>query len=114
MKDYESIFIVRPSISDEGVKEIVEKFKKIIEKSGGSITKTEQWGKRRMAYEVKKERKGSYSLIQLKGNGSVISDLERNYLLDDSVIKYLTVRLEHPVAPNQETSEKPLGETREG
>lgn len=113
MGEYESIFVCRPSLTEDAINQVVEKFKKVIEKNGGEILKTEQWGKRRLAYEVKKEKKGVYNLIQLKGNGLVISDLERQYMLDDSVIKYLTVRLEHPPVQNPSASTGEPGETKE-
>jgi len=113
MGEYESIFVCRPSLTEEAINQVVEKFKKVIEKNGGEILKTEQWGKRRLAYEVKKEKKGAYNLIQLKGSGPVISDLERQYMLDDSVIKFLTVRLVHPPVPYPSESTGEPGETKE-
>ncbi|HEX9757652.1 MAG TPA: 30S ribosomal protein S6 [Nitrospiria bacterium] len=113
MGEYESIFVCRQSLTEDANTQLIEKFKKIIEKNGGEILKTEQWGKRRLAYEVKKEKKGIYNLIQLKGDGPLISDLERNYMLDDSVIKYMTVRLEHPPVPDPSVSTEGSEENKE-
>lgn len=96
MKDYESIFIVRPSVSEEGINQILDKLKKSIEKNGGQVIHAEQWGKRKLAYEIQREKKGSYVLFQIKGDGKVISDLERTYQLEDLVIKSLTIRVESP------------------
>jgi small subunit ribosomal protein S6 len=114
MREYESIFVVRPSVSEDGINQLVEKVKKVIEKNGGVVTKTEQWGKRKLAYEIKKEKKGTYVLLQLKGNGRVVSDLGRNYQLDDSIIKYLTICLEQPLVEQQAAPARHGGETEEG
>ncbi len=113
MNEYESIFVIRPSVSEEGINQLVEKVKNIVEKNGGNVLKTEQWGKRKLAYEIKKEKKGTYVLLQFKGNGQIVSDLERNYRLDDSIIKYLTIRSEQPLVEQQGGSAQHTRETKE-
>lgn len=104
---YESLFIVRPSLSDEDIQKIIEKMKGLLEKSGATLLKTENWGKKKLAYEVQRERKGTFVYFHFKADGGVINELERSYRLEDSVIKYLTVRLE------QETPHAPAGEAKE-
>lgn len=104
MQLYESIFIVRPSLSDEDTGKIVEKIKGVVEKSGATLLKSENWGKKKLAYEVKRERKGTFVYLHFQANGTLIGELERSYRLEDSVIKFLTVRLERPAA------HKPAGE----
>lgn len=103
---YESIFIVRPSLSDEDTSKVIEKMKGVLEKSGATILKTENWGKKKLAYEVERERKGTYVYLYFQAKGDVISELERSYRLDDSVIKFLTVKLEKE--PSQ--AQKPASE----
>jgi len=107
MQLYESIFIVRPSLSDEDTTKIIEKMKGVVEKSGAAILKAENWGRKKLAYEVKRERKGTFVYLSFKSEGSVISELERSYGLEDSVIKFLTVKLD------QEAPQKPAGEPKE-
>jgi len=107
MQFYESIFIVRPSLTDEDTNKIIERMKGVVEKSGATILKTENWGRKKLAYEVKRERKGTFVYLYFRSEGSVISELERSYRLEDSVIKFLTVRLD------QEAPQKPEGEPKE-
>ncbi|HJU04702.1 MAG TPA: 30S ribosomal protein S6 [Nitrospiraceae bacterium] len=94
MQTYESIFIVRPSLSDEDTSKIIEKMKGVVEKSGATLLKSENWGKKKLAYEVKRERKGTFVYLHFNAEGGVVGELERSYRLEDSVIKFLTVRLE--------------------
>lgn len=91
---YESIFILRPSLTDEEVEKAITKMKGVIEKFGGEVLNTENWKKRRLAYEVAKEKKGVYIVLQFKGDGKLINELERAYKIDDSVIKYLSIKLD--------------------
>lgn len=98
MQLYESIFIIRPSLSDEDTTKLIDKMKGVVEKSG-TILKFENWGKKKLAYEVKRERKGTFVYLHFQSKGDLISELERSYRLEDSVIKFLTVRMEQPSAP---------------
>jgi small subunit ribosomal protein S6 len=92
MSLYESIFVVRPSLSDEDTNKIIDKMKSVLEKSGGTMLKHENWGKKKLAYEVKRERKGTFVYFHFKSPGGVVSELERSYRLEDSILKFLTVR----------------------
>ncbi len=107
MQFYESIFVVRPSLTDEDTQKIIEKMKGVVEKSGATVLRSENWGKKKLAYEVKRERKGTFIYLHFKSDGGVVSDLERSYRLEDSVIKFLTVRLQ------QEAVQRPAGEPKE-
>lgn len=103
MQLYESIFIVRPSLSDEDTSKVIEKMKGVVEKNGATLLKSENWGKKKLAYEVKRERKGTFVYLHFRSEGGVVGELERSYRLEDSVIKFLTVRL------TQEATQKPAG-----
>jgi small subunit ribosomal protein S6 len=92
MSLYESIFILRPSLSDDDTNKLIDKMKGVLEKSGGTLLKQENWGKKKLAYEVKRERKGTFVYFYFKSPGNVVSELERSYRLEDSVLKFLTVR----------------------
>lgn len=100
---YESLFIIRPSLADEDVLKVHEKAKATVEKSGGSIERLENWGKKKLAYEVKQEKKGVYAQLIYRGNGPVVEELERFFRLDDAVIKFLTVKL-----LSDSSAEKPI------
>jgi small subunit ribosomal protein S6 len=99
MQLYESIFIVRPSLSEEDTNKIIAKMKGVVERSGATLLKLENWGKKKLAYEVKRERKGTFVHLHFRSGGSVVGELERSYRLEDSVLKFLTVRLEQESAP---------------
>lgn len=94
MQTFESIFIIRPTLTDEEVNKVVEKMKGVIQKNGGTVMKAEIWGKRRMAYDVKKEKKGIYVVVHFNGDGKVIRDLEHHYRVEDAVIKFMTVKID--------------------
>lgn len=92
MNTYESIFILKSTISDDDVTKTVSKLEGIIKQSGEHLI-TENWGKKKLAYEVMKEKKGLYVLFRFRGKGELITELERNYRFDDNVIKFMTVQL---------------------
>jgi small subunit ribosomal protein S6 len=92
MQTYETIFIIRPNLTDEEVAKVVEKMKAVVEKSGGAILQAENWGKRKLAYEVEREKKGTYVIFRFNGDGKIIIDLEHNYRMEDGIIKFLTVK----------------------
>ncbi|NWG01439.1 MAG: 30S ribosomal protein S6 [Syntrophaceae bacterium] len=94
MKKYETIFILDPDLEEEPSQSVVEKIKGIITQNQGEIVKVEDWGKRKLAYEVKKKSKGHYFLIHFLGSAPLLSELERNFRVMDAVIKYQSVRLD--------------------
>jgi len=93
MTNYETIRILKASLTDEEVGRVVAKVRGIIEKGGGEIAKVEPWGKKKLAYEVRKEKKGLYVFVQFRGPASLVAELERQYRLsEDTIIKFLTVK----------------------
>ena len=105
MEIYESLFIIRPSLSDEDTISLFEKMKGVVEKNGATIMKAENWGRKKLAYEIKRERKGTFVYLYFKGPGQVVGELERSYRLEDSIIKFLTVRLEKELMPPRGAAE---------
>ena len=91
--------IIRPSLSEEETTALIEKMKGTVTKNGASLERAENWGRKKLAYEIKRERKGTYVYFYFKGPGTVIAELERAYRLEDSIIKFLTVKLEQEPAP---------------
>lgn len=94
MNNYESIFVLKPSLEEDARVQIIEKFQAIITKGGGELVKTEEWGLKRLAYEVQKLREGYYVLVQFKANPDLPKELERNYKIADEVIRYIVVNLD--------------------
>ncbi len=91
MTVYETICIVKTSVSDDELSSLITKIRGVIEKQGGDVLKVENWGKKKLAYEVRKEKKGTYVLQRFRGPGSVVAELERQYRVEDTIIKFLTV-----------------------
>ena len=94
MQLYESIFIINPNLTDEETAGIIKKMQDVVTKQGGEMTKFEDWGKKKLAYEIKKQKRGHYAFFQFKSAPGVVSELERTYKMTDSVIKFLTIKLE--------------------
>ena len=99
MKRYETIYIANPNLEDDALKEVVAKFSDIIEKKRGSIVKIDDWGKKKLAYEVKRFDKGHYVLLDFCGFPDAVAELERTLKLDDRILKYLTVKIEDDYEP---------------
>ncbi len=96
-REYETIYILRPNTPNEGVAEVNTRIKGVIEGMGGKVIKVDNWGKRRLAYEVAKERKGIYLYWQYLAQPGVVEETERNLRMLDSVIRYLTVKVDEDV-----------------
>jgi len=88
---YETLFVIHPE-KGARIKELIERFKKIIEGQGGSIAQVEEWGLRDLAYRIEKQSKGFYTLLQYRSSARAVEELERNLKLTDDVLRYLTVR----------------------
>ena len=93
MNLYEHTIIARQDTSPSEIKQLTEKYSKIVEKNEGEIVKTENWGLLNLSYLIKKNRKGSYIHFKIKGNGNVIEQLEKNEAIDKKLIRYLTVKV---------------------
>ena len=93
MNKYESIIIVNPKLNEIQQNEIENKYKKIINKNGNVIS-IENIGKKRLAYEVKKNKEGIYIEINFTSEASFIAELERQYKIDENVIKFIVIRKE--------------------
>ena len=104
-REYETIYILRPDITHEAVGLVNTKIRGVIEAGGGSLLKVENWGKRRLAYEVKKQMKGMYLFFSYLGTAGLVEEVERNLRLTDSVIRTYSVKVAENVDPATRTSE---------
>ena len=93
MNLYEHTIIARQDTSPSELKQLAEKYSKIIQKNEGEVIKTENWGLLNLSYLIKKNRKGSYIHFKIKGNGKAIDELEKNESIDKKLLRYLTVRV---------------------
>ena len=93
MNKYESVIIINPSIDEEAVKALVEKFSNLIN-NDGKVEKVENLGKRRLAYEIKKQKEAYYQVIYFEAKPELIAELERNYRIADEVMKFMTKKVE--------------------
>ena len=101
MNLYEHTIIARQDTSPSELKQLSEKYSKIIEKNDGEVVKTENWGLLNLSYLIKKNRKGSYIHFKIKGVGKVIDELERNESIDKKLLRYLTVRSNSSFGPSK-------------
>jgi small subunit ribosomal protein S6 len=104
-REYETIYILRPNTPNEGVAEVNTRIKGVIESMGGKVLKVDNWGKRRLAYEVAKERKGIYLYWLYLAQSGVVEECERNLRMLDNVIRYLTVKVDENVVVDARPSE---------
>ena len=93
MNLYEHTIIARQDASPAELKQLTEKYSKIVKKNEGEIVKTENWGLLNLSYLIKKNRKGSYIHFKIKGNGKLIEQLEKNELIDKKLLRHLTVKV---------------------
>ena len=93
MNLYEHTIIARQDTSPSQIKQLQEKYTKIVEKNEGDIVKIESWGLMNLAYLIKKNQKGNYSHFKIKADGKAISELEKNEKIDKNLLRYLTVKV---------------------
>ncbi|WP_440938933.1 30S ribosomal protein S6 [Candidatus Pelagibacter sp.] len=93
MNLYEHTIIARQDTSPAELKQLTEKYSKIVEKNEGEIVKTENWGLLNLSYLIKKNRKGSYIHFKIKGTGKIIEELEKNESIDKKLLRHLTVKV---------------------
>ena len=104
---YETVFIVTPVLSEDQMKETVEKYTNFLTEHGAEIVYTNNWGMRKLAYPIRKKTTGFYYLIEFNAEGSLIADLEVAYKRDERLLRFLTVSLDkHAVAYNEKKRAK--------
>ena len=91
MNKYETIFIINPNVEEAGIKELIQKFSDLIN-NAGKVENVEEMGKRKLAYEIKKNKEGYYVLINFEAQPELFKELERVYRITDEVIKFIVVR----------------------
>ena len=113
MNQYETVFILTPVLSDDQMKETVEKFKKILTDNGAEIVNEEAWGLKKMAYAIQKKSTGFYCLLEFKGEPTIVDKLETGFRRDEKVIRYITVKEDKHMVAWSEKRRAKLGKKEE-
>ena len=91
MNEYESVIIINPNCTEEAVKALESKYTGLIN-TNGKIESVENVGKKRLAYEIKRNKEGIYMIINFEAKPDLITELERNYRIDDDILKFITIK----------------------
>ena len=91
MNKYESVIIINPNIEENGIKSLIEKFSNIIN-SDGKVAEVQEPGKKKLAYDINKQKEGYYVVFTFEANPKLIAELERNYTITDEVMKFVVIR----------------------
>jgi small subunit ribosomal protein S6 len=97
MRRYETVVIVDPEISEENRQPVFQKIQDIIDQDNGFLVNLDEWGTKKLAYEIKKKPRGYYACLDYCGTGPTVSELERFFRIDDRVLKFLTIMLDADV-----------------
>ena len=101
-RKYELVYVVSPEATDDQVAELHTQIEQVVQRMGGQIEKTENWGRRKLAYEIGRHKEGTYVLEVIQGSGELMKELDRRLKVVDYVIRQLTVRVDE----NQEVIER--------
>jgi small subunit ribosomal protein S6 len=99
LREYETIFLVRPDLADDLVDKIVDRMRGIVHRDGGKVIKVENWGKKKVAYEVKKHLRAIFVRFLYLGNTHMVAEFERNLRMTDDVLKYQSLKISENVDP---------------
>lgn len=94
LRDYETVFILTPVLSDAQMKDAANKFKQVLKDNKAEIVNEENWGLKKLAYEINHKSTGFYHLLEFKGNPSIVSALETEFRRDEKVMRFLTTKLD--------------------
>jgi small subunit ribosomal protein S6 len=102
---YETLIIFDPRPTDEDIAALLTRLQETLKSLGGEVGKAESWGKRRLAYEIRKQREGTYAVIECKAEPAVIKEFERQLKLNEQVLRFLSTRV--PVRKRARSAPKP-------
>jgi small subunit ribosomal protein S6 len=101
LKRYETLFIVQSELSSEEITAIIDRYSKIITDMKGTVLKVERWGKRKLAYLIRKQARGFYILIDFAGRREIVAEVERILKFDDKVLKYMSVKIADSISAEE-------------
>ena len=110
MNNYEVLYVIDGTLSDEAIKEQVAKFTELVSANGGEVVQVDEWGKRRLAYQINYKSEGYYVLMNFKSSSEFPAELERNFGINESIMRYMVERKSDDYVPAKKTvvkTEKP-------
>jgi small subunit ribosomal protein S6 len=110
MRNYETMFVLKPTLTDEEVQKQIESIEGVVTAQGGEVSAIDKIGVRDLAYEVRKHKRGNYTIIYYKAPAAAIKEIERNLRINEDVIRFLTVKYENK--KEQAIWEKQVGEVK--
>ena len=96
-RQYELVYIVSPDTSEQGIAELHTQIEQIVQRFNGTLDKTENWGRRKLAYEIGKAREGTYVVETITGSGELMKEIDRRLRVTDSIIRHLVVRIDEAI-----------------
>ncbi|MCY3845953.1 MAG: 30S ribosomal protein S6, partial [Acidobacteria bacterium] len=105
-RQYELVYVVSPETDEEGVAGLHTQIAEIVDKLGGRIDKTDNWGRRQLAYEIDRHREGTYVLELISGPGGIVSEIDRRLRVSDNVLRHLVVRVDEDLRKAQRARER--------
>ena len=97
MSEYEVVFVVKGTEVDEAIETLVTQMEEVAKQQGAEMIKVDKWGRRKLAYDIGKQREGYYTLFHLRAERAAIAELERKFKMNDTIIRFLTVRIDDEV-----------------
>ena len=94
MRNYEVVFVAAPTLASEELDGFIDHIQTVVESKNGKVVKIDNWGKKSLAYKIKRFREGYYVVLTLDGDGSTITELERRFRVTDYIIRYISVRVD--------------------
>jgi small subunit ribosomal protein S6 len=97
VRNYEVVFIAAPTLTSEELDSLIQHFQTVVESKNGKVVKVDNWGKKSLAYKIHRFREGYYVVLSIEGDGSAIAELERRFRVTDSIIRFISVRIDKDV-----------------
>ena len=104
-RQYELVYIVTPDASEQEIADLHTQVEQIVQRFGGTLDKTENWGRKRLAYDIAHHREGNYIVETISGSGELMKEIDRRFRVTDQVIRHLIVRVDEELRVAQRTSE---------
>ena len=105
-RQYELVYVVSPETDEDGVAGLHTQIAEIVDRLGGRIDKTDNWGRRQLAYEIERHREGTYVLELISGPGDIVSEIDRRLRVSDNVLRHLVVRVDEDLRKAQRARER--------
>lgn len=112
MSLYEALILSSAQLSQEDQEALVERYGSVISENGGTLQKTDPWGKRVLAYEINKETEGYYTLYEFEGTGDLVKELERRLKIDETVLRHMVISKDHDIRLQAKADAKKSRRTR--